>query len=223
MLIGMPNLNDEHRQLLQIVTRESERLNAIITDFLAYSRNRQYKLTEVDLLPLLEDTLTLLEHRLMAENTGISIRRDFSVPQALALADGDKIKQVFWNFCENAVRAMKEGGVLTVSVNPIAEDWNISFADTGPGINPQLIEKIFEPFQSQFEGGTGLGLAIVYQIVQAHDGKVWARSKLGNGSEFVLRLRRCGAEADASAVDTSKSATAECPSGIAASAGGTNG
>jgi len=223
MLIGMPNLNDEHRQLLQIVTRESERLNAIITDFLAYSRNRQYKLTEVDLLPLLEDTLTLLEHRLMAENTGISIRRVFSVPQALALADGDKIKQVFWNFCENAVRAMKEGGVLTVSVNPIAEDWNISFADTGPGINPQLIEKIFEPFQSQFEGGTGLGLAIVYQIVQAHDGKVWARSKLGNGSEFVLRLRRCGAEADASAVDTSKSATAECPSGIAASAGGTNG
>jgi two-component system sensor histidine kinase PilS (NtrC family) len=223
MLIGMPNLNDEHRQLLQIVTRESERLNAIITDFLAYSRNRQYKLTEVDLLPLLEDTLTLLEHRLMAENTGISIKRDFSVSEALALADGDKIKQVFWNFCENAVRAMKQGGVLTASVNPIGEDWNISFADTGPGINPRLIEKIFEPFQSQFEGGTGLGLAIVYQIVQAHDGKVWARSKLGNGSEFVLRLRRCGAEVDANGVDRSKSATPEGSSGIAAAAGGTNG
>ncbi len=54
----------------------------------------------------------------------------------------------------------------------------------------QLVEKIFEPFQSQFEGGTGLGLAIVYQIVQAHEGKVWARSKLGEGSVFVLRLRR---------------------------------
>src|SRR5262249_54362609 len=109
----------------------------------------------------------------------------------------------------------------TVSVNPIGEDWNISFADTGPGINPQLIEKIFEPFQSQFEGGAGLGLAIVYQIVQAHDGKGWARSKLGSGSEFVLRLRRCGAEADASGVDTSKSLTSE--NGIAAAAGGTNG
>jgi two-component system sensor histidine kinase PilS (NtrC family) len=172
MLVSMPNLNDEHRQLLQIVTRESERLNGIITDFLAYSRNKQYKLADVDLLPLLEDTLTLLEHRLLAENTGIHIERKFAVTEAKALADGDKIKQVFWNFCENAVRAMKEGGVLTISVNVAGPDWNISFADTGPGISPQIVDKIFEPFQSQFEGGTGLGLAIVYQIVQAHDGKV---------------------------------------------------
>lgn len=104
------------------------------------------------------------------------------------------MKQVFWNFCENAVRAMKEGGVLTISVNMAGPDWNISFADTGPGISPQIVDKIFEPFQSQFEGGTGLGLAIVYQIVQAHDGKVWARSKLGQGSEFVLRLHRSAAE-----------------------------
>jgi K+-sensing histidine kinase KdpD len=61
-------------------------------------------------------------------------------------------------------------------------------------MSPQTVEKIFEPFQSQFEGGTGLGLAIVYQIVQAHEGKVWARSKLGHGCTFVLRLRRAGEE-----------------------------
>ena len=66
----------------------------------------------------------------------------------------------------------------------------MSFADTGPGINPQQTEKIFEPFQSNFEGGTGLGLAIVYQIVQAHEGKVWARSEVGKGTSFVVRLRR---------------------------------
>jgi two-component system, NtrC family, sensor histidine kinase PilS len=193
MLAGIADLNEEHRQLLQIVTRESARLNAIITDFLSYSRNRQYQLREVDLLPLLEDTLTLLEHRLVAENTGIKIERRYPFSAMLALADGDKIKQVFWNFCENAVRAMREGGTLRVSVNEVGEDWQISFADTGPGINPQIVEKIFEPFQSNFEGGTGLGLAIVYQIVQAHDGKVWVRSKLGEGSEFVLRLRQFAA------------------------------
>jgi two-component system sensor histidine kinase PilS (NtrC family) len=157
MLVSMPNLNDEHRQLLQIVTRESERLNGIITDFLAYSRNKQYKLAEVDLLPLLEDTLTLLEHRLLAENTGIRIERNFSLPR-LRHGRCDKIKQVFWNFCENAVRAMKEGGVLTYLRQCGRPDWNISFADTGPGINPQIVDKIFEPFQSQFEGGTGLVL-----------------------------------------------------------------
>jgi two-component system sensor histidine kinase PilS (NtrC family) len=109
------------------------------------------------------------------------------------MADGDKIKQVFWNFCENAVRAMSSGGVLSVSLEQAGEDWQINFADTGPGMSRQLVEKIFEPFQSQFEGGTGLGLAIVYQIVQAHEGKVWARSKVGEGSVFVLRLRRLAA------------------------------
>jgi two-component system, NtrC family, sensor histidine kinase PilS len=190
LLSGIPDLSAEHRQLLQIVTRESERLNHIITDFLGYSRGKQYQFKKVDLLPLLEDTLTLLEHRLSAQNSAIRIEKKFQLAEAWTLADGDKIKQVFWNFCENAVRAMRENGTLTVSVESAGDDWQVNFADTGPGMSPQLIEKIFEPFQSQFEGGTGLGLAIVYQIVQAHEGKVWARSKVGQGSVFVLKLRR---------------------------------
>ncbi len=193
MLSGIADLSEEHRQLLQIVTRESQRLNGIITDFLSYSRGKQYQFAKVDLLLLLEDTLTLLEHRIAAQNLGIRLERHFGVGEAFILADGDKIKQVFWNFCENAVRAMKNGGTLSVSLEPAGQDWQINFADSGPGMSPQLVEKIFEPFQSQFEGGTGLGLAIVYQIVQAHDGKVWARSKLGHGSVFVLRLRRLDA------------------------------
>jgi two-component system sensor histidine kinase PilS (NtrC family) len=190
LLSGIPDLTQEHRQLLQIVTRESERLNLIITDFLGYSRGKQYQFKKVDLLPLLEDTLTLLEHRLAAQNSAIRLERRYQPTQAWTLADGDKIKQVFWNFCENAVRAMRDHGTLTVSVESSGDDWQVNFADTGPGMSPQLIEKIFEPFQSQFEGGTGLGLAIVYQIVQAHEGKVWARSKVGQGSVFVLKLRR---------------------------------
>jgi two-component system, NtrC family, sensor histidine kinase PilS len=199
MLSGIPDLSEEHRQLLQIVTRESQRLNGIITDFLSYSRGKQYQFSKVDLLLLLEDTLTLLEHRISTENLGIRLERHFGVGEAFVLADGDKIKQVFWNFCENAVRAMRSGGTLSVSLDPVGQDWQINFADTGPGMAPQLVEKVFEPFQSQFEGGTGLGLAIVYQIVQAHEGKVWARSKLGQGSVFVLRLRRLDAAESATA------------------------
>ena len=195
MLEAISSLTDEQRTLVEIVTRESERLNNIINDFLAYSRNRQYKLDKVDLLPLLQDTLTLLENRLVAENRSIQLRRQVPVEQAFVIGDGDKLKQVFWNFCENAVRAMVNGGTLTISVETSNEDWQISFADTGPGMSPQQTEKIFEPFQSEFEGGTGLGLAIVYQIVQAHDGKVWARSKLGQGTTFVLRLHQAGDEA----------------------------
>ena len=193
MLGGLASLTEEQQTLVDIVTRESERLNSIITDFLAYSRGKQYKFERVDLLPLLEDTLTLLQNRLVQQNIGISIVRQITVDSIPVLGDGDKIKQVFWNFCENAVRAMAKGGVLTVSAESIGEEWQLSFADTGPGMSSQQTEKIFEPFQSQFEGGTGLGLAIVYQIVQAHEGVVWARSKEGQGTTFVLRLRRADA------------------------------
>jgi two-component system sensor histidine kinase PilS (NtrC family) len=194
LLSEMPDLSDEHRRLLQIVTRESERLNAIITDFLAYSRNKQYHFVHVDMVPLLEDTLTLLGHRLEVENTGIKIERRYPAEKVYALVDGDRMKQVFWNFCENAVRAMKKGGTLTVSIEESGDDWQFSFADTGPGMSPLMVEKIFEPFQSQFEGGTGLGLAIVYQIVQAHEGKVWVRSRPDQGCTFVLRIRRAAEE-----------------------------
>jgi two-component system, NtrC family, sensor histidine kinase PilS len=190
LLSEMPDLSDEHRRLLQIVTRESERLNDIITDFLAYSRTKQYRFANVDMVPLLEDTLILLGHRLEAQNTGIKIERQYAAKKVFALVDGDRMKQVFWNFCENAVRAMKKGGTLTVGIEESGSDWQFSFADTGPGMSPQMVEKVFEPFQSQFEGGTGLGLAIVYQIVQAHEGKVWVRSKPGQGCTFVLRIRR---------------------------------
>jgi two-component system sensor histidine kinase PilS (NtrC family) len=224
MLCGVPEMNEEHRRLLDIVTRESQRLNSIITDFLAYSRTKQYHFAKADLIQLVEDTLTLMGHRMTAEETGISIERRFAVKEAVVFADGDRIKQVFWNLCENAVRAMRSGGTLTVAVESLGDDWQVSFADTGTGMSPQQIEKIFEPFQSNFEGGTGLGLAIVYQIMQGHEGKVWARSKPGQGTTFVLRLRRLDAER-ATSVERGAVAAARAPASVpaptlAAAAGG---
>jgi two-component system sensor histidine kinase PilS (NtrC family) len=220
MLSGVPEMNEEHRRLLDIVTRESKRLNSIITDFLAYSRTKQYHFDKVDLIHLVEDTLTLMDHRMTAENTGITIQRKFSVHEAYAMADGDKVKQVFWNVCENAVRAMKGGGSLTVTLESLGDDWQIGFADTGSGMSPQQVEKIFEPFQSNFEGGTGLGLALVYQIVQAHEGKVWARSKPGQGTTFVLRLRRLDAERAVPIGESVAQAAGVAPRPMAAAAAG---
>ena len=223
MLSDAPSLNSEERHLLQIVIRESDRLNHIITDFLAYSRGKQYRFERVNLIPLLQDTLTLLEHRLTAENAGIKLERSFPKSEAWVLADGDKLKQVFWNFSENAVRAIKttkQGGTLTVALAERGLDWEMSFADTGPGINPQQTEKIFEPFQSNFEGGTGLGLAIVYQIVQAHEGKVWARSEVGKGTSFVVRLRRMERGGAGGTSSASDSAGAALAAGAGAGAGG---
>jgi two-component system, NtrC family, sensor histidine kinase PilS len=193
VLASIATLSDDQRALVDIVTRESERLNAIITDFLAYSRERKPQMLPVDLRVLLEDTLTLLGNG----PERVIIERRFSVPEAFSVGEGDRLKQVFWNLCENAIRAMKsnapsEGpiGRLTVALTGDSNEWVVSVRDTGAGMTPQQIEKIFEPFQSAFEGGTGLGLAIVYQIVQAHEARISVNSTPGKGTEFAVRFRK---------------------------------
>jgi two-component system sensor histidine kinase PilS (NtrC family) len=190
MLSGIAALTDDQRALVGIVTRESERLNAIISDFLTYSRDRSFQATRIDLRQLLSDTLTLLENR----PSGIQIERNFAYDAAITQGDGDKLKQVFWNLSSNALRAMPNGGVLTVSLDQSQDDWRIRFQDTGEGIPSQLLEKIFEPFQSGFEGGTGLGLAIVDRIIQDHDARISVRSAPGKGTEFTLFFHRLPSE-----------------------------
>ena len=195
MLSGIPDLSEEHRQLLQIVTRESERLNGIITDFLAYSRGKQYQFTKVDLVPLLEDTLTLLEHRLAAQEYGHPRRTAIQRATSLALwLTETRSNRSFGIFAKTRCAPCRRAELLLSRWSTSGRRLADQFRRHRSGNEPQLMEKVFEPFQSQFEGGTGLGLAIVYQIVQAHEGKVWARSKPGEGSVFVLRLRRFAAE-----------------------------
>jgi two-component system sensor histidine kinase PilS (NtrC family) len=186
MLPQISPFNEEQKTLVEICTRESTRLNNIITDFLAYSREKSYKFTRMNLLLLLEDALVLLGNRLPSSQ--LKIVREYGASEAFAAVDGDRIKQVFWNLLENAVRAMKQQGTITVFVRPAGEFWHVGIGDTGPGVPAKLMDKIFEPFQSHFEGGTGLGLAIVYQIVQAHGAKIWVQSAPSGGAEFVLEV-----------------------------------
>jgi two-component system sensor histidine kinase PilS (NtrC family) len=188
-LARLAPLDEDDKKLVHIVSRESQRLNQIITDFLDYSRVKSYHFADIDVVPLFEETLLLLEHDATAAGK-LRIVRQFKVRSLRARADRDALKQVFWNLCNNALRAMPAGGVLTVSIDA-DETWaRIHIGDTGIGIDPAQATRIFEPFQSGFTGGTGLGLAIVYQILQAHRGRIRVESQEGPGARFIVEIPR---------------------------------
>jgi two-component system sensor histidine kinase PilS (NtrC family) len=188
-LARLAPLEEDDKRLVQIVSRESQRLNQIITEFLDYSREKSYSFVDVEVVPLIEETLLLLE-RNAASSHKVRIERFFGDGHFRARADRDAVKQVLWNLCNNALRAMPEGGVLSVNVQGDSGSVRIAIGDTGMGFDPTVAARMFEPFQSGFVGGTGLGLAIVYRILQAHKGRIRVETQPGHGSEFIVELPR---------------------------------
>ena len=175
-------------ELMEIVLRESDRLNRIITDFLTYARPRQVSLVETDLREPLLETFALLRHS--PEVTDGQVLEE-SVPDepVTAQADAEGIKQVFWNLSRNSLRAMPDGGTLRAELERISsERVRITFSDTGRGMSPAQVERLFEPFSSSTSGGTGLGLSIVYQIIRDHGGTINVRSREGHGTTIAIEL-----------------------------------
>ena len=176
-------------ELMEIILRESDRLNRIISDFLSYARPRSIIQSKVDVGELLRQTFTLLRHSAEISESQIIEEQVPAIP-VLVNADSEQLQQVFWNLARNALQAMPipTGGTLRAVVQKHGQNrLRIAFSDTGRGMSPEQVEHLFEPFSST-TGGTGLGLSIVYQIIRDHGGTINVRSREGQGTTITIEL-----------------------------------
>lgn len=174
-------------ELMEIILRESDRLNRIISDFLNYARPRSIIQSQVDVGELLKQTFTLLRNSAELNENHTIVEEVPPVP-VLTSADSEQLQQVFWNLLRNALQAMPSGGTLTTGLQRTPHNRvRITFSDSGNGMTPEQVEHLFEPFSST-TGGTGLGLSIVYQIIRDHGGTINVRSREGQGTTITIEL-----------------------------------
>jgi signal transduction histidine kinase len=174
---------------MDIVLRESERLNDTIRSFLAYARPQRLSTTRIDLRRVVQDAATLLRNSSELDEQH-DIRLELP-PEALWYeADEGQIRQIVWNLATNGLRAMPGGGCLTLAARPDggAADVVFSVRDEGVGIAPEDLDLIFQPFRGAFDRGTGLGLAIVHRIVSDYGGEIQVTSQPGAGTTVNVRL-----------------------------------
>jgi two-component system sensor histidine kinase PilS (NtrC family) len=187
----------EQGQLMDIVLRESERLNGIIRSFLAYARPQRFAIARLDLGRIIRDAALLLRN---SGDVGEGHVIDVDLPpgEVAYEADEGQIRQIIWNLATNGLRAMPKGGRLRLSaaMEPAAgapspvDDGHvvIIIEDEGVGIPPEELDNIFQPFHGSFAKGSGLGLAIVHRIVSDYHGEIQVTSKPGAGTKVRVRL-----------------------------------
>lgn len=187
MLRSEMNNDSSQTELMEIILRESDRLNRIITDFLNYARPRSLTQARVDVGDLMQQTFALMRHS-PEIGANQNIVEELPSEPLFAEADEGQLKQVFWNLARNALQAMPQGGTLRATLETNSNHrLRIAFTDTGRGMSPDQVEHLFEPFSST-TGGTGLGLSIVYQIIRDHGGTINVRSREGQGTTIAVEL-----------------------------------
>jgi two-component system sensor histidine kinase PilS (NtrC family) len=181
-------LSSEQEQLMDIVLRESERLNTTIRSFLAYARPQRFQIARFDVRRVLNDTALLLRNSNELRD-GHEIQVSLPDRELWYDADEGQIKQIVWNLATNGLRAMPNGGRLQlVAEVEASEGVVLTVRDEGVGIPPEELDSLFQPFHGTFAKGSGLGLAIVHRIVADYQGEIRVSSKPGAGTTVSVRL-----------------------------------
>jgi two-component system sensor histidine kinase PilS (NtrC family) len=182
-------LSAEQEQLMDIVLRESERLNTTIRSFLAYARPQRFQIERFDVRRALNDTALLLRNSAEVLE-GHEIAVDVPAIELWYEADEGQIKQIVWNLATNGLRAMPGGGRLHLrgALEPSLDGVVLTVRDEGVGIPPEELDALFQPFHGTFAKGSGLGLAIVHRIVTDYNGEIQVNSQSGSGTTVSVRL-----------------------------------
>ena len=170
---------------LRLVERETERCTAIVRNLLDFARQRPPSLKGIDVSAVVAEALSLLGHRLQMQN--VELVKDLA-PMPPVLGDFGQLRQSFVNIALNACEAMNGGGKLTVTTRPAGAMVELKMTDTGPGIAPEHLSRILDPFFTTKEKGTGLGLSVVYGIIERHGGTLEVESHVGQGTTVIVRL-----------------------------------
>lgn len=177
-------LGGERSELIEIVEKEVNRLNHIVSDTLAFAHSRADRMRMLDIEPVVVEAIKLLA----ASHPGIAVEMQFAPDLPLIRADEIQVQRIVWNIFENAAAAMQERGELRIAVRHEGDRIEISFQDSGPGIPTEIRGQLFKPFFSTKEVGTGLGLSIVQRMVLDHGGYVDIDNRDGTGACVRVQL-----------------------------------
>ena len=188
----------ETLDLMDIILRESDRLEQAIRDFLTFARPGPFASERIDLVRLLEDQVKLLR-KSREFRDGHAIETHHTHETMYCEIDANRMKQVFWNLATNALKAMPDGGTLSIEAAWSADDRHVEvgFIDQGVGMDEEQQSKYFQPFSSSFAEGTGLGAAIVYRLVEEHGGRIHLDSDKNRGTRVSVELPRAQSRPEA--------------------------
>jgi two-component system sensor histidine kinase HydH len=171
---------------LDVIVREVDRLNRVITELLDFSRPREPELEPLDLNEIVRSTHVLMARE--ASSQGVTVVEELPDMQVMVMGHADTLKQLLLNLSLNALQAMPDGGILNIQSGLHGTRPYLTVSDTGPGIPEEKQESIFEPFYTTRESGTGLGLAIVHRIVLDHGAEIRVESSPDAGATFIVRF-----------------------------------
>lgn len=185
----------DYTRLMDSIKEELSRLNGMVSDFLNFGRPARLKLRELDARELVAEVVTLVRAKADLQHVHLSVQEAGNEMGDAPLdfqfkADAEQLKTCFSNIAINAVQAMSDGGALTITLRPQQNNIRVEFADTGPGIAPETLGQIFEPYFSTKETGIGLGLALTRKLIEDHGGQILVQSELGEGTTFTVIMPR---------------------------------